>query len=103
VQAGIGAIQTEWITRDPANQSATNYDVLWHVDIGTRLFLTKWLALHVYLKDYMFVDKFEPTIPRSGTAVPPDSTFVSEFVQNIVFGVGLGMFLPTGFEYKFTR
>jgi outer membrane beta-barrel protein len=105
IQAGIGVLETTWITRDPANQpGAPNlFDVLWHVDLGTRLFLTKWLALHVYIKDYMFVDKFEPTVPRTGTQTPPDSTWVSQFVQNIVFGVGIGMFLPTGFEYKYTR
>ncbi|HUS63003.1 MAG TPA: outer membrane beta-barrel domain-containing protein [Kofleriaceae bacterium] len=104
VQAGIGVIQTEWVTRDPANLGATNFNVLWHVDIGTRLFITKWLALQVYLKDYMFVDKFEPTNrPTTSTAIPPESTFVSNFVQNLVFGVGIGMFLPTGFEYKYTR
>jgi hypothetical protein len=49
----------------------------------------------------MFVDKFEPT--SRGSEVPPSNTFVSQFVQNIVFGVGIGMFLPTGFEYKYTR
>jgi outer membrane beta-barrel protein len=100
IQAGIGVMQTEWITRDPANRSATNYDVLWHVDLGTRLFLTKWLAIHAYIKDYMFVDKFEPASRTNPTSVPEG---VSEFVQNIVFGVGVGMFLPTGFEYKYTR
>jgi len=73
---------------------------LWHVDLGTRLFLTKWLAIHAYIKDYMFVDKFEPASRMSPTQVPEG---VSEFVQNIVFGVGVGMFLPTGFEYKYTR
>ena len=41
--------------------SATNFNVLWHVDLGTRLFITKWLALQVYIKDYMMVDKLEPT------------------------------------------
>jgi outer membrane beta-barrel protein len=100
IQAGIGVMQTDWIPRDPANASATNYDVLWHVDIGTRLFLTKWLAIHAYLKDYMFVDKFEPPSRMNPKAIPDG---VSEFVQNIVFGVGVGMFLPTGFEYKYTR
>ncbi len=103
IQAGIGATQTEWIPRDPKNAPATNTNVLWHVDLGWRLFLTKWLAIHAYLKDYMMIDKFEPTIPRASTAVPPSSTFVNQFVQNIVFGVGVGMFLPTGFEYKYTR
>jgi outer membrane beta-barrel protein len=103
VQAGLGVIQTEWITRDPADRSATNYDIQWHVDIGTRLFLTKWLAIHAYLKDYMFVDSLEPASRGSavGSAPPPKGD--SNFIQNLVFGVGVGMFLPTGFEYKYTR
>ena len=67
VQAGLGVIQTEWITRDPADRSATNYDIQWHVDVGMRLFLTKWLAIHAYLKDYMFVDSLEPA--SRGSAV----------------------------------
>jgi outer membrane beta-barrel protein len=102
VQAGVGVIQTEWIPRDPANEGATNFNVQWHVDFGTRLFLTKWLAFHAYLKDYMFVDKFEPAV-RDTRTVPDESKFESRFVQNLVFGVGIGMFLPTNFEYKYTR
>lgn len=102
VQAGLGVIQTEWIPRDPANRSATNYDITWHVDIGMRMFLTKWLAIHAYLKDYMFVDSFEPSqrMDKPGDPLPKGD---SQFVQNLVFGVGVGMFLPTGFEYKYTR
>jgi outer membrane beta-barrel protein len=96
VQAGVGVIQTDWIPRDPANSSVTNYDVLWHVDLGTRVFITKWLAFHAYLKDYMFVDSFEPATRQGNNGD-------SRFVQNIVFGVGIGMFLPTSFEYKYTR
>ncbi|MDB4971436.1 MAG: hypothetical protein JWN44_7125 [Myxococcales bacterium] len=103
VQAGLGVIQTEWITRDPADRGATNYDIQWHVDIGMRMFLTKWLAIHAYLKDYMFVDSLEPAARGSnvGAAAPPKGD--SNFIQNLVFGVGVGMFLPTGFEYKYTR
>jgi len=104
VQAGIGVIQTQWIPRDPANDAATNFNVLWHVDLGTRLFITKWLALQVYIKDYMMVDKLEPTNrPANTTMLPPENTYVNQFINNVVFGVGLGMFLPTGFEYKYTR
>ena len=36
-----------------------------------------------------------------GSAAPPKGD--SNFIQNLVFGVGVGMFLPTGFEYKYTR
>lgn len=102
VSAGIGVIQTEWIPRDPANRSATNYDVFGQIEIGTRLFLTKWLAIHAYLKDDLFADSFEPS-SRMDTGTQPLPKGDSEFVQNLMFGVGVGMFLPTGFEYKYTR
>ena len=101
VQAGLGVIQTEWIPRDPALSSATNYNVFGVVTLGTRLFLTKWLAIHAYLKDYLFADSFEPSGRDPMATTTPKGT--TEFVQNLVFGVGVGMFLPTGFEYKYTR
>jgi outer membrane beta-barrel protein len=103
VQAGLGVIQTEWVPRDPAFRSATNYDVFGVVTIGTRLFLTKWLAIHAYLKDYLFADSFEPSSRMDINNMGPLPKGSSEFVQNLVFGVGVGMFLPTGFEYKYTR
>jgi outer membrane beta-barrel protein len=104
IGAGLGVLQTEWLPRDPANLPATNFDVMWHIDFGLRTFLTKWLVVQVYLKDYMFVDKFEPTNrPAGSIEVPPADTHVSQFVNNVVFGVGIGMFLPTSFEYKYTR
>ena len=73
------------------------------VTIGTRLFLTKWLAIHAYLKDYLFADSFEPSSRMDTTNSGPLPKGSSQFVQNLVFGVGVGMFLPTGFEYKYTR
>jgi outer membrane beta-barrel protein len=99
IQAGLGVIQTEWIPRDPQFTSQTNYNVMWHVDIGLRTFLTKWLVLQAYLKDYMFVDSYEPSKRTVGGNDPG----TAGFVNNVVFGVGIGMFLPTSFEYKYTR
>ncbi len=103
IGAGVGAIQTEWIPRDPANSSATNYNPMWHLDVGARFFFTKWLVFHVYLKDYMFIDKYEPTVPRADTSLPAKNTWVDQFTQNVAFGVGVGMFIPTNFEYKYLR
>ena len=102
IDLGIGAMQSQWIPRDPANDTTSNFLAQGHVGLGTRLFLTKWLVIHAYLKDYLFADKYEP-LNRTGTALPPENTFVDKFVNNVVFGVGVGMFLPTGFDYKFTR
>jgi outer membrane beta-barrel protein len=94
IQAGLGVIESEWIPRDPANPSQTFFNVSGNLGLGLRTFISKWLAFHVYVKDYLFGDKFEPT---SGTEP------VSQFVQHVVFGVGLGLFLPTNFEYKYLR
>ena len=71
IEAGLGAMESQWISRDPADANATNFLVQGHIGLGTRLFLTKWLVIHAYLKDYLFADKFEPA-NRSmyGTAVP---------------------------------
>lgn len=100
VQGGVGVFESEWIPRDPADLGTTNYLVAGHIDLGTRVFISKWLALNVFLKDYLFADKYEPA-NRMGHQVPSNSD--SRFVQNLVFGVGLGLFLPTGFEYKYLR
>jgi len=103
IGAGVGLMQTEWIPRDPVNRARTNFPVVpWHLDIGFRLFLTKWLTVHAYLKDYMLIDNLEPSVrmDTAGSELPKGE---SNFIQNIVFGVGVGMFLPTSFEYKYTR
>ena len=106
IEAGIGGMESQWISRNPADKNATNFLVQGHIGVGTRLFLTKWLVIHAYLKDYLFADKYEPAdraLQPDPTAVPPSNTFSSRFVQNVVFGVGVGMFLPTSFDYKYTR
>jgi hypothetical protein len=107
IDLGIGAMQSQWIPRDPANETTSNFLAQGHIGLGTRLFLTKWLVIHAYIKDYLFADKYEPanraSITGGTTAVPPPNTFESRFVQNVVFGVGVGMFLPTSFDYKHLR
>ena len=104
IEAGIGAMQSQWIPRDPANDSTSNFLAQGHWGLGTRLFLTKWLVIHAYLKGYLFADKYEPA--DRGTPSQAAATFDggdSRFVHNMVFGVGVGMFLPTSFDYKYTR
>ncbi len=51
---------------------------------------------------YVLTDSGEMTVvdTAKGAALPNG---VPQFVQNLVFGVGVGMFLPTSFEYKYTR
>ncbi|HEX3902876.1 MAG TPA: outer membrane beta-barrel domain-containing protein [Polyangia bacterium] len=108
---GIGATFTEVIPRDPANNSLAfkNTDLTVNVGIGSRFFLTDWLTVNFALRDYIIADHFEP-LPDGTLAMPAITTSAeakdraqSEWVQNLVFYVGVGFYLPTKFQYKTPR
>jgi outer membrane beta-barrel protein len=110
IAAGVGVIETQVIPRDPANVALafTNFDVLFAAELGSKLWLTRWLAVDAYIRDYIFPDILEPTNHGMGmgadtTADQAKSHGESTLVNNIVFGIGLSAFLPTGFDYKTLR
>jgi len=115
VEAGVGIFQSEVIPRDPANAGFSNYLVSGLLPgIGARMWLSRWFAIDVYVKNYIFADKLEPT-----TRVPGDSPDASgnctamtgcakdnassQFTVDVTFGIGLSFFLPPSFEYKTLR
>jgi len=114
VNAGIGVIQTEILPVNPADKTWTNFDIMPHVGISTRMFVTDWLALSIGLRDYMFLDKFEPlnrheyqpdknSPPRDMTLDEAKSNASSSFTQNIMVLVSAGFYLPPSFSYKTPR
>ncbi len=111
VSGGIGLTFTQVIPRDPANDSLAfkNTDFTPNVGIGSRFFLLDWLTVNFALRDYITPDHFEP-LPDGTGATPPitNSTEAkdrsqSQWVQNLVFYVGVGFYLPTKFQYKTPR
>jgi outer membrane beta-barrel protein len=107
--AGIGVTFTKVIPRDPANDSLAfqNTDITPNVGIGSRFFLLNWLSVNFALRDYLVPDKFEPK-PDGLSAGIMNSTQAkaqaqSELVQNVLFYVGVGIYLPTKFQYKTPR
>ena len=103
---------TKVIPRDPANDSLAfqNTDLTPNVGIGSRFFLTDWLTVNFALRDYFLPDKFEPN--PTGTLAQPNAitssaqakaNAQSELVNNIIFSVGVGFYLPTKFQYKTPR
>jgi outer membrane beta-barrel protein len=107
--AGVGVTFTKVIPRDPANDAFAfqNTDITPNVGIGSRFFLLDWLSVNFALRDYLVPDKFEPI--RDPAAAPPTSAAQyktlaqSELVQNVLFYVGVGLYLPTKFTYKTPR
>ena len=71
-----------------------------------RFFLAKWLTVNLGIRDYMFIDKFEPTDRAPGmndTASLAKDNATSAFINNIMFQIGVSFWLPTSFEYTTFR
>jgi outer membrane beta-barrel protein len=106
--AGVGLTVTETIPRNPANnfQAFKNNDLTPNVGIGSRFFMFDWLTVNLALRDYIIPDHFEPDPnPAMGqapyaSAADVKAASTSAIVNNVMFYVGIGMYLPTKFTYK---
>jgi outer membrane beta-barrel protein len=107
--AGIGVTFTKVIPRDPANSGLafTNTDLTPNVGLGSRFFLTDWLTVNFALRDYILPDKFEPRPDGAAvgitTSAQAKAQAQSALVNNVIFSVGVGFYLPTKFQYKTPR
>jgi outer membrane beta-barrel protein len=105
--AGIGAGQSEVIPRDTTFDAFTTLLIMPNVGANMRFFLAKWLTVNVGVRDYMFIDKFEPTMRVEGgmndSADDAKSNASTSFINNVMFQIGLSFWLPTSFEYTTFR
>jgi outer membrane beta-barrel protein len=104
--AGIGAGQSEVIPRDTKFPGFTNFLIQPNVGANMRFFLAKWMTLNVGVRDYIFIDKFEPTdraMGRNDTAELAKENATSSIINNVMFQIGLSFWLPTSFEYTTFR
>jgi outer membrane beta-barrel protein len=106
VSGGVGITQTEIIPRNISFEAFKTNAITPDVGIGSRFFLFDWLTVNYMFRDYIILDKYEP-LNRSATLYkePADAKAHadSKLVNNIMFYVGVGVFLPTGFQYKTPR
>ena len=104
--AGIGVGQSEVVPRDKAFPGFTNFLIQPNIGVNMRFFLAKWLTINLGIRDYLFIDKFEPTnrsTMMNTTADEAKANADSAFVNNIMFQIGLSFWLPTSFEYTTFR
>ena len=97
--AGIGVGQSEVVPRDKAFPGFTNLLIQPNVGASMRFFLAKWLTVNFGVRDYLFLDKFEPTnrsLTMNATAAAAQSNADSAFVNNIMFQIGLSFCGVTG-------
>ena len=105
--AGIGAGQSEVIPRDTTFDAFTTLLIMPNVGANMRFFITKWLTVNVGVRDYMFIDKFEPTMRVEGgmndSADEAKENASSSFINNVMFQIGLSFWVPPSFEYTTFR
>lgn len=102
--AGIGVGQSEVVPRDTKYPGFTNFLIQPNVGASMRFFLAKWLTVNIGVRDYVFVDKFEPTDRvMYPTASLAQDHADSSLINNIMFQAGLSFWLPTSFEYTTFR
>jgi outer membrane beta-barrel protein len=103
---GVGVTQSEIIPRDPRYDAFTNILITPNLGASMRFFLFKWLTVNLGIRDYMFVDQFEPA-NRSDTnlASADDAKAKAEgkFINNVMFQLGVSFWIPPTFEYTTFR
>jgi outer membrane beta-barrel protein len=104
--AGVGVTQSEVIPRDPRFGAFTNLLITPNIGASMRFFLFQWLTVNVGIRDYIFVDKFEP-VGRSETmyTTPEQAKEAADstLINNVMFQVGVSFWIPPTFEYTTFR
>jgi outer membrane beta-barrel protein len=122
INGGIGMIRTEIIPVLPTDQSFGGYRICPMVGLSTRMFLTDWLSVSMGLRDYIFLDKFEPLNRHSFPVKEGEPSYdpnnpktrvmtldeakahtTSSLTQNIEVFLSIGFYLPPSFQYKTPR
>ncbi len=104
--AGIGMTQSEVVPRDPRFPGFTNLLITPNIGASMRFFLFKWMTVNVGIRDYLFVDKFEPVnrdAMTNNTAEDAKDNADSAFINNVMFQLGVSFWLPPTFEYTTFR
>ncbi len=104
--AGIGVTQSEVIPQNPSLPSFTNLLITPNAGASMRFFITKYLTFSMGVRDYVFIDRFEPS-GRSPTnfasAQDAKDNADSSFINNVMFQAGIGFWFPPSFEYTTFR
>jgi outer membrane beta-barrel protein len=104
--AGIGAAQTEVIPRDAKFPGFSSIVIQPNIGASMRFFLTKFITINFGVRDYIFIDKFEPTnrsAMMNATADQAKDNAATSLINNVMFQAGLSFWVPTGFDYTTFR
>jgi len=115
VVGGVGAISTRPIAViDPDNRNFSfKPKVDFNLGLGLRIFLNRWLAATLEVRDYIFNEALENLTIAPGSASNPNdpnspanpSTWFGEnrLTNNVQAQLGVSIFLPFSWEYRLPK
>lgn len=108
VVGGVGALSTRPIpVIDPDNRNfAFEPKIAFNAGIGLRIFLNRWFAATLEVRDYIFNDKLENlSVPATVREQQDDSNWYgdSKLTNNVQAQLGVSLFLPFSFEYRLPK
>ncbi|MCA9671098.1 MAG: outer membrane beta-barrel domain-containing protein [Myxococcales bacterium] len=103
VTGGAGITGTEIIPRNAEHEAWTNIALTFPIGMGGRMFITKWLAVSVTIRDFMMLDRFEPPGRTAVLAADVKDDAETRFINNIVFQLGVSVYFPLSFKYTTFR
>jgi outer membrane beta-barrel protein len=105
VSGGFGVSGTEVIPRDYQFEPFTNSFSLTFLlpELGGRVFLTRWMAIHFSYRNYLVLDKFEPTPRVDEEPEIARQNGESRLITNMMFNMGVSFFFPMNFKYTTFR
>lgn len=105
---GVGAISTRPIAViDPDNRNFTyKPKVDFNLGIGLRIFLNRWFAADLEIRDYIYNEQLEAlTIaPTQAQQQDPNTWFGdTKLTNNVQAQLGISIFLPFSWEYRLPK
>jgi len=101
--AGFGFTKSRVLPRDPQLPAFENFLLTPNVGVAMRFFLTKFLTVHVGVRDYVFLDRFEAAGRTESNPDDARANADSVLVNNIMFQAGVSFWFPTSFRYTTFR
>jgi outer membrane beta-barrel protein len=105
---GVGMMRTRPVAViDPAVRDfAFDWRVAFNAGIGLRVFVTKFFTVFGELRDYMYLEKLESLDVQLGTERANRDTWIDQeatLTNNVMVHVGVTLFFPFTFEYRYPK
>jgi outer membrane beta-barrel protein len=105
---GVGLLRTRPVSVVDPSIRTFDFDIriAFNVGMGIRVFVTRYLTFFMELRDYMFLEKLESLTVELGPGRERPDTWVSEdatLTHNVAAHVGMTIFFPFGFEYRYPK